>query len=466
MKKYLSMAAAGLFLFSACSNDEDVTNGNNPNSKPDGQELVVRVANAGDGLTTKAGRPLYSSEAAQQVDHLKLVIFKLDEAGKVIEACSFIKDYANWNNADSKDYGSTTNGTVDHGRYASLNLKKDITLGAQGLETGKYKIYAVGYNTSSPAFSLAAPDNSDFKTVTAASSWQIPANFTYVTASATANAEEIFAGEIATIEVDADRNFAIGSSNVLYLHRQVAGAFGYFKNIPATGPDGTVAKTLRLVSSAKNKDLAMTNFNSDFRVTGTGVQYVVNGLNTANSDATFYAGAEAFKVYEIDLTQWFTGSPMDTNGDGVLGDNDTWEKPGAMTGINVATKSVFAGEFVIPFGKPSSGSTLELQLVAADGTILKYWTVNLLAGDNQVGQTAKDYADSNLADAETASAYSFVRNHLYSIGEKAIAEPEDPDTPDPGTPEKPEDLSKGQTLTLRVNDNWELIHKLEVEPGE
>ena len=47
--------------------------------------------------------------------------------------------------------------------------------------------------------------------------------------------------------------------------------------------------------------------------------------------------------------------------------------------------------------------------------------------------------------------------------EEPGTDPSDPDTPEnPGT-DIPEDLSKGQNLVLKVNDNWELIHKMEVE---
>ena len=37
----------------------------------------------------------------------------------------------------------------------------------------------------------------------------------------------------------------------------------------------------------------------------------------------------------------------------------------------------------------------------------------------------------------------------------------DPDKPDPD-PDKPEDLSKSQDLILKVNDNWEAIHQMEL----
>ena len=35
--------------------------------------------------------------------------------------------------------------------------------------------------------------------------------------------------------------------------------------------------------------------------------------------------------------------------------------------------------------------------------------------------------------------------------------------PDPENPDNPEPLNKKQELTLRVNDNWEVIHKMEIE---
>ena len=66
---------------------------------------------------------------------------------------------------------------------------------------------------------------------------------------------------------------------------------------------------------------------------------------------------------------------------------------------------------------------------------------------------------------DNTTTYNVVRNHLYGIGERALDNPENPDkpTPDPSNPDKPEPLNKKQELTLRVNDNWEVIHKMEIE---
>lgn len=461
MKKYLCMAAAGMFLFSACSNDDDAINGGNGNASTDftGQELVMKVANGGDGLTTKAGRPLYSSEAAQAIDKVKLAIFKLNDQKK-IESCVYATEFDNWNNTGSESYGGTTvDGSVDHGRFKSLNLKKVIneTASNKGLDEGTYKIYAVGY-TSGGAYTYL-PTLADI-----AKDWADATTFNYVSATTANKGEEIFAGEIAEITVDTDRNFTVvegkPDNNVLYLHRQVAGAFGYFKNIPVAGPDGTEATGLRLVASARNKQLNMTAFNSEFRETGDRhVAYVVNGSESENTtNAKFKDNSNAFTVYEITLNDWF--KQMDENNDGVLNEKDSWSIPASMTEFKARKGTVFGGEFVIPF-KNQNKATFELQLIkgsGADAKILRSWTVNL-----DKTQTNVEEIDGTEITGESISFYSIVRNHLYSIGEKAIANPTDPENPGPD-PENPEDLSKGQILTLRVNDNWEVIHKLEVEP--
>lgn len=461
MKKYLCMAAAGMFLFSACSNDDDAINGGNGNSSADftGQELVMKVANGGDGLTTRAGRPLYSSEAAQTIDKVKLAIFELD--GQSIKSCVFAKEFDKWNTTDSESYGGTTvDGSVDHGRFASLNLKKEINGTEKGLDPGTYKVYAVGYTSDGSNYTTYSPTLDEI-----VKDWKDATTFNYVSATTANEGEEIFAGEIAEITVGADRNFTVVANNpdnnVLYLHRQVAGAFGYFKNIPAAGPNGTKATGLRLVAADKNTKLNMTAFNSGFRVSNKDVVYVVNGDTPATTDAIFNDGSNAFTVYEITLSDWFTATDMDSNSDGVLNEKDTWAIPDAMKDkFNAIPGTVFGGEFVIPFANKNT-STFELQLINGTGItaeILRRWSVNLDKAQTDV----KDINDTEITN-ESTSSYSIVRNHLYSIGEKAIANPTDPENPGPD-PENPEDLSKGQILTLRVNDNWEVIHKLEVEP--
>ena len=111
---------------------------------------------------------------------------------------------------------------------------------------------------------------------------------------------------------------------------------------------------------------------------------------------------------------------------------------------------------------------MELQLLDDGGNIIKFWTVSIPSADVNT-DTAKGAKD------ETASIFNVVRNHMYNLGVKTsngtTTDPDpsnptpdpDPDkpTPDPGK-DQPEDLSKSQNLILKVNDNWEAIHKLEL----
>lgn len=463
MKNYLGIAAAGMLLFSACSSDEEVINNGNSSANLEGQELVMKVVNTGDGLKTRVGRPLLSSEADQTIDKVKLAIFKLNDKTDAIESCVFTKEFSNWSNSST----NFNNENAGHGKYASLNLKKEEALkGSNGLAQGNYMVYAVGYTSEGSVYTYAPT----LESIT--SSWNEAANFKSIEATSNAGGEEIFAGSIAKLEVNQDGNFTYTAGqpekNILYLHRQVAGAFGYFKNIPVTGPDGTKATHLRLVAADKNTTLNMTNFNTGFRKPNEGVKYVVNGENPASTkDAKFKGGAEGYVVYNIKLTDWFPQGDEDNNG--LLDAGDTnWKIPAMGGDFNAVKGSVFAGNFVIPFANKGV-KTFELQLVNGEGknaTILRTWAINLNA--KQEGVVGVDNTPFN---NESTTSYSIVRNHLYTIGKKDIANPKpEPGEPDPqpnpgeSETEKPEDLSKGQILTLRVNDNWEVIHQLGVEP--
>lgn len=117
---------------------------------------------------------------------------------------------------------------------------------------------------------------------------------------------------------------------------------------------------------------------------------------------------------------------------------------------------------------------MTLQLTNAGGKVLRSWKVNLGSTDEQLKQTitcwnsgSTDWSTS--LSGELANTYSLVRNHLYGIGTRMNdeANPEkpgvDPD-PNPENPnDKPESLNNKQELVLKVNDNWEVIHGMELD---
>ena len=445
MKKGMFFAlAASSLLFSACSSDDAVVSTEGQNEAV--QQIVLQVASSGDGLTTRAGRPLYSSQALQTIQHVRVLIYNT-------KTNAIVKDeQLDWTKSDKYD---------NHGRQHTLTYK-----GNDRLEGGSYKVMAVGYST-----------NSDYNyslDVTGASlTGKTYSDITATLKDSKKDAEEVFAGD-ATLTIGDDKkitNLTSGEEDGLdvTLHRQVAGSFGYFQDVPAS-VNGKVAATLRLVVRDKNDKLTFNNFNSSFTAagaTGSTIKYYVNGSKSTTaptSDAQFNNGDKGYVLYSIDLKTWFP--QLDENGDGLLNAEDTWNHPSDVK-TTIVQGSVFGSNFVIPFNLTSGKSTMELQLLDKAGDIIKTWTVSIPSAD-----VNHDDTNGNVAD-ETASIFNVVRNHMYNLGVKPSnggkTDPDpsnpnpdpkpdpDPDKPDP---DKPEDLSKSQHLILKVNDNWEAIHKL------
>ncbi len=178
--------------------------------------------------------------------------------------------------------------------------------------------------------------------------------------------------------------------------------------------------------------------------------YVINGETPADDKVLF----------DIKLSDWFTAIKADKNG---MIDTTTWKNPLASE-ANFKKGSVFGGNFVTPFAK-ASGNTLILQLTK--GTeVLREWIVKLPASDKQLKEhdllTWKTNNFASAKNTDDSKVYNIVRNHLYGIGTRNEDKPVDPDKPNPET-DKPESLNNKHELVLQVNDNWEVIHKMELE---
>lgn len=431
MKKsyFFSALAAGMVMFSACSSDNDLANGGDE-SNDAVQEIVLQVANAGEGLQTRAGRPLLSSEAKQTIENVKVIIC---DGTKIVKE----KTYTHWNeDTDSKVYGKDGGA---HGREATLTYTGD-----DKLPNGTYTIYAFGYS-----------NNSDYKDLTTQISDLTEgkpfSGNTILNLKDGVKGEEIFAGSTAQFEINENQK---GFTQTVVLNRQVAGTFGYFDKIPYVAG----AAKLQLVASNGNTGLVLGGFNS-FDLTGNGtgneghVNYVVNGTTAAKDNV----------IYTINLKDWFT-NVNDVDHDGLI-DDTNWAKPAGYTKATFAKGSVFGGSFLIPFQK-NDNQTFVLQLTNDAGDVLKSWAVKLPSTDGQLSEytlsswnSKTSVFDNTPATKDAADKYSVVRNHLYGIGERSLDEPTTPGT----DPDKPEPLNKKQELTLRVNDNWEVIHKMELE---
>lgn len=423
MKKSLlfSFMVAGLVMMSSCTKDKVIGMGGNDSNAA--QQIVLQVANTGDGLQTRAGRPLYSSEAKQTIENVKVIICKKG----VVKYVTTVKD---WNTSSSvTDY--TTGG---HGRETTIEIPNDERLS----EDGEYTVYAFGYH--------AGTDYENLRTAIAeiATGTRFNPN-TILNIKAGVKGEEIFAGSI-TFELKKE----IGFKRPVVLNRQVAGTFGYFEAIPYF--DG--ATKLQLVAPQRNTKLVLGEF-ANFDLSSNGgndgnINFVVNGTEKASDNV----------IYEIKLSDWFKDL-KDANKDGLIDyDAANWKNP--YTG-KAAFKagSVFGGTFLIPFAKVGAEKTFVLKLTDDANHEYATWTVKLPTDDKQTAEyTLKSWGTDSFESTsctDIATTYNVVRNHLYGIGERTL------DNPVTSNPDKPEPLNKKQELTLRVNDNWEAIHKMEIE---
>lgn len=485
MKKnyFLGAAAAfGLLAFSSCSNDEDPILG--LGEVATGEQVIVLDMQDTDVLSTKS-RPLYSTtnKGAGLVTDVQLLAFGIKEDGETYEFVKMLPPITNWNNA-SDNY--------DYGRKYEIKLTGDDKLPVSTDSEGysKYIILAVGQDesdlTSTPApfkIELGETDDADkfVKELNDDNIWSVgtiwnvasnAGNGILKTAAIDdgADAGEIFSGVSTPIEFAADGGF----STTVLLKRQVAGVLGYFNRIPATVENITVTG-IRLVSSNKNNSLDLSKSLADQVDDATHglpgykkTESVVNGFKegTVFPNANFKDSetGNAYIVYEIDLKKWFKWDTEQStwsddallkgqgeNGSDLLGNVTGWHNAldAANSTVVVADGAVLAGEFVIPFEKVSA-NTFELQLINEKGdgtvTVLKAWDVKL----DPMSQGDKD----------GDKVYNIYRNHLYQVGKRGSG-----DNPtDPGTdPDKPQPLDKDQELVIKINDNWEFIHDMEIE---
>ena len=496
MKKHLclAVAACGLLSLASCSDDENVVINDQPEVLAGEQVITLNVQET-DVLSTKS-RPLYSTEAqgAERVTDVKLFVFGLQkgeaETSKPMKL-SRIFHIQNWDGS-SEDYR--------YGREYAFKIPTEQKLDPDST----YTIIAVGQdeNVSIPkAFTfgnktLAELNWSDFAedkaewaaNTTPGSGFLVTDTVKYsleggAYSKNTTRVSEIFSGTSEPVQLTLDGGF---QAKVL-LKRQVAGVLGYFNRIPAyvitdtETNDHTSTAAIRLVASNRNNQLDMaiqlSKQQDDYQDNRDQIESIVNGFRSGDAqsyDAKFYGSEEndAYTIYQIDLTKWFAGGGNTVEGEEFWNGSNAFSEEesdngykllnetnwvNALRGTNdtpiVADGAVLAGEFVIPFDRVTgiSGNTFELQLLDSVGNVTKKWDVKL---------DEESLANASDESKDTEYVYSVYRNHLYQIGQRGSGD--DPENPGED-PDKPQPLDKSQELTIRINDNWEAIHNMEIE---
>lgn len=452
MKKsnlFFSMAA-GAMLVASCASEQEMPNA--PENNEAGKQLIT-ISVANDNDVTRGGRELTSSEAAQAIDNVKLIL--TDNANNIV----WDQEISEWQtSANVHDY--------ERGRYTTVEIPKSIVTLSKSIT---YKLYGVGYSDDTN-YTLDVIKNAKRSETETAAKF-----FSNTPISLDGNqkegewAEEIFAGSINLTGSDN------GVKAELVLHRQVAGTFGYMDEIPyrkdLTQEGQPVAKYLHLIASNYCDKIVLGNYvntvNPDHGHNLQAQMYVVNGLNPTNEPLT---------IYTIDLEDWFgenfrEGKNEDGSGTGTI-DISTWRN--ADPKYKHRKGSVFAANFLHPFAKIEGTPTFKLILTTdKEGQhVVNSWNVTLPEGP-QINGTYPfwSYSTSWSQDEtmqDTKSVYNVLRNHLYGIGVKAKTTPVDPDPENPGPDPDPKDddptpLNNKQEITLRVNSCWELIHQMGLE---
>lgn len=442
------------------------------------QKLVINLSEGGDRLTTRAGRPLHSSEPGQWIQNVTLYV--TNEEGIVLQ--KEIDEYV-WANA------------VDYSNGKQLEIAFRASEGEQ-LPEGTYTVYAVAF--SSPTdYSISPAPKAETK-INAISGDGIDGNkvckgvdftkdFAAVLNSGKTDAEEIFAGKATVVSIiDADGKPCLTAKPaseddaVITLNRQVAGTIGYFINIPAKVGDA-VPTRIRLVAANKNNTVNFINMISGETVTSTPakVTYVVNGSTTGFLDdemVSFYntPANKGYVVYEIKLADFFpwisqegkTFADCDLNGDGYVGKEDDdiannndksdfWKNPNNTETHRqmLVEGSVYGSQFLIPFRWKEGYNTFELQLLgtgsSGEDVFLKAWNVKVdesqLMKDTDVPSVSTGVIVTVEGD-KSESCFNVYRNHMYTLGKKTS----DTDC----SKDVPLDLSQEIELVITINTLW------------
>ena len=311
----MAILACGLLTFSACSNDdafnEDETNVTAGETR--NVELTFNFS-VNSGEQTRGGRPLYSSEALQQVNEMKVYVFKEVSDDNYVYSKEITDDgNFGFNN-------STAAGTESH----SYTLTDKLT-------DGKYKFLAVGYEDGYGA---------TFKTLTMTPD-ETKLSDLLLELNEGQNADEVFSGVSDAVDVSAtSTSFNVG----VELHRVVAGILGYFKNVPYQIENGGKMVQVKHVL----------------------VNVVKKGTSAKLADRTANGVEDKYTIIDINMSSYSKD-----------GDNN-WYAVNAQSGGDVATvaNSVLQGAYSLPIAVVTGSNTLEVVLTGDDkGTALKTFKV-------------------------------------------------------------------------------------------
>ncbi|MCM1220745.1 MAG: hypothetical protein NC548_40270 [Lachnospiraceae bacterium] len=348
----IAAMATVCFATTSCSSGEDpILNGGNDETT--GTEIILAFNDGGD-TQTRSARPVYSSEANNNVNEVKLALF-VKSGDNWIEASEvkFISNDVELTNG-LLGWEPATEAGVKGDNKAGRDVTKQLTL--KGLAKNSiYHIVAYGYDNENTETDISA--NGQIFTATPIEGKDV---------------EEIFAG---TTEFTTDANGKISKATKVTMKRQVAGFLGYFKNIPTT-VEGTTVKGVRVIASASAPSYTFGG-----------------GGCTEDQNQT---GTKAGNVTIFDREIPTTATEKDGH----------YEFQQETKGVYVAPNSLLSGKFLIAFAAQTDTPTFVVQLYDAAGKTLRHWNVKngntntYNVNRNQFYMIGKKYTNNGGKDPE------------------------------------------------------------------
>lgn len=467
---------AGTLAFTACQNETIIyvdENGNpieNVELKEGEGLLKINLSNTSEN--SRAARPVGSSAAANNVNVVKIYVFKgaNTASGNGDYKFDASVDVSTEESADGiivindfsavDEHPNPTQNWEDH-------TDQTRTIKLKGLvQNSKYKFVAVGYNVANPGSNTDNPYGDPSGLSNGSTTLE------YFTMNALASGktdydiEELFAGVSDANATKADKA-AFSTPASVTLTRQVAGMLGYFDNVP-TKINTSVVKYVRVYANDE-----YTKFKWPAQLLETGSPFNGDTRATAGEGET---QDSKYLLMEFDMskiaTNWNGGSPTDDtytfydcSSTGLSKDDTSESDKGsgskaplaenykAPAGLKLVQNSIFGGRYIIPYAGHVASQTLTVELQGTDGALLK--TLKVTTNNAPSGVENGTYQ------------YDIRCNNFYSIGKKLYTDntggDPDPGTPDNPDPDEPIDLSSNTNIVVIINDAWEVLHNMGVE---
>ena len=402
----VSMSSFSTFMSCTVDDRSDVS------TPPAGVEREISFYFAIDSNeTTRAGRLLWSREPRQQVNDLKIYVFKESGWTSLYYSTLNVDEFRNFSPSYSQTESVKLKGSFEEGTYTFLAIGFECD--ADGTQIKESTTYSL------PDLQLGKTSLRDMA----------------ISLAADAGADEVFSGIKTGVIIGSDSKLIDGGHIVL--NRLPAGVLAYFEHIPyqLTDMEGDLhlVKRVSVEMSAKGTETWLsTPFDMKEKESG---RYELIGFDMSGLDKD---GENNW--YRIPAFNWSAEGRKDI-----------------PKGVEKKSNSVLGGRFILPFTKEDGEPTIRVVLYGGENGDELLTAYDVICTQHTSSQ---DHIEDLDHDSKN---FDILANHYYSLGVKysdSGEDPDDPDHPEPFRPDEPIDLSKEQVIVITVDPRWDERHDM------